>query len=99
MAIGKESMERAAKAAGKSAAGKKTTAKKKPTVKPAETGKTEKAEKVEMPVKKVQETDGNVKKAETAGQIVYQSSAQVLERAALPNESFGLGDAMPIYYL
>lgn len=31
--------------------------------------------------------------------IVYQKSAQILERDAEPNEQFALGDAMPIYYL
>jgi O-acetyl-ADP-ribose deacetylase (regulator of RNase III) len=30
--------------------------------------------------------------------IVYQESSQVLDRAAAPNERFGVGDAMPIYY-
>ena len=36
---------------------------------------------------------------EVVGAIVYQKSSQVLERAAEPNERFGLGDAMPVYYL
>ena len=31
-------------------------------------------------------------------QIVYQSSSGMLERDAKPNERFGLGDAMPVYY-
>ncbi len=35
---------------------------------------------------------------EVMGEIVYQSSSQILERAAEPNEQFALGDAMPIYY-
>ena len=32
-------------------------------------------------------------------QIVYQPSAQILTREVGPNESFGVGDDMPIYYL
>lgn len=31
--------------------------------------------------------------------IVYQPSAQILTREVGPNESFGVGDSMPIYYL
>lgn len=31
-------------------------------------------------------------------QIVYQPSSGMLERDAEPNERFGLGDAMPVYY-
>jgi hypothetical protein len=30
--------------------------------------------------------------------IVYQESSQVLNRDAEPNEGFGVGDSMPIYY-
>ncbi len=36
---------------------------------------------------------------EVMQQIVYQPSAQILTRAAEPNESFGVGDDMPVYYL
>lgn len=35
---------------------------------------------------------------EVMRQIVYQKSGGMLERDAKPNESFGLGDAMPVYY-
>lgn len=70
MAIGKESMERAAKAA-----------------KPAKSAKPAKADVVEKPSEAVM------------AQIVYQTSAGVLARDAGPNESFGVGDAMPVYYL
>lgn len=35
---------------------------------------------------------------EVLQQIVYQKSDGVLERDAAPNEIFGLGDAMPVYY-
>lgn len=31
-------------------------------------------------------------------QVVYQTSSGILERDANPNEIFGLGDAMPVYY-
>lgn len=31
-------------------------------------------------------------------EIVYQKSSGMLTRAAKPNERFGLGDAMPVYY-
>ena len=31
--------------------------------------------------------------------VVYQPSAQVLARDAESNERFGVGDAMPVYYL
>ena len=30
--------------------------------------------------------------------IEYQKSAQVLDREAEENETFGVGDAMPIYF-
>ncbi len=75
MAVGKGSMERAAKAAEK-----KTE---------TETQETEKA-----PVKK-----GRTKSAgKAAKQNDYQQNRGILERPALPNESFGLGEDMPIYY-
>lgn len=32
-------------------------------------------------------------------QIVYEPSSQILTRDVKPNESFGVGDDMPIYYL
>ncbi len=31
--------------------------------------------------------------------IVYEESSQVLKRDALPGETFGIGDSMPVYYL
>ena len=79
MAVGRGSMERAAKAA------------------PAKK-KTEGAAKAK-----------NVKSAAAAGtlaapdeavlqQIIYQPSSGMLSRDAMPNERFGLGDAMPVYY-
>lgn len=52
----------------------------------------------EMP--KVPEVKGKTAalKKEADGEIVYQKSNGMLERAAEPNERFGLGDAMPVYY-
>lgn len=90
MAVGKGSMERAAKtaagaatgAAGKSqeAAAKAAPAKK--AAKPKAAAKT-----IAAPTEEVME------------KIVYQTSSGILERDAAPNESFGVGDAMPVYYL
>ena len=36
---------------------------------------------------------------EVVKQIVYQPSSQILTRDAAPDETFGIGDDMPIYYL
>lgn len=84
MAVGKGSMARAAKAAEKAPAetAAKTSAK---TAK--STGKTvAAAETLSAPTEAVMQ------------QIVYQTSNGMLERDAAPNEIFGLGDAMPVYY-
>lgn len=85
MAVGKGSMARAAKTAGTA---KKTSAS---TKKPA--GKTvaaaeaiAAAETIAAPTEAVMQ------------QVVYQTSSGMLERDANPNEIFGLGDAMPVYY-
>ena len=93
MAVGKGSMARAAKAAEESA--DKVPAKNRTKKSAAKaTGPTEK------------KTAKTVVTAETVAapseevlrQIIYQSSVGILERDAKPNESFGLGDAMPVYY-
>lgn len=68
MAVGKGSMERAARA----------VAEKKPAVD--------------------KKTEDRPKTKEPDGKIIYQKSAGMLERAAEPNERFGVGDAMPFYY-
>ncbi len=55
---------------------------------------------------KVAENETVVKAAETIAapdekvleKIVYQKSSGMLERDAEPNEKFGLGDEMPVYY-
>ncbi len=36
---------------------------------------------------------------EVIKKVVYQPSSEILERDAEPNESFGIGDAMPVYFL
>ena len=38
-------------------------------------------------------------KKEVLERVVYQKNSGILDRAAEPNEIFGLGDAMPVYYL
>ncbi len=91
MAVGKGSMERAAKAAAEkktgAAAEKKTSARssKKTVIADNAAAETE-ASVIAAPSNEVME------------QIVYQKSSGMLERAAEPNERFGLGDAMPVYY-
>ena len=93
MAVGKGSMARAAKAAGQD--GKVTeqtvTAKKSVASPKKVSGKTSKtpvtaAETIAAPTAAVMQ------------QVVYQTSNGMLERDANPNETFGLGDAMPVYY-
>lgn len=92
MAVGKGSMERAAKTAAGAAEKSQTSVKKAQTAKAA-------------PAKRAAKTK-NVAAAETITapteevmqKVVYQTSSGMLERAAKPNESFGLGDAMPVYY-
>ncbi len=86
MAVGKGSMERAAKAAEKKTTAKASAAK---TVKAAASGTEQKV------------TESSVIAApseEVYEKIVYQTSSGMLERAAEPNEKFGLGDDMPVYY-
>lgn len=76
MAVGKGSMERAAKTAPAKKAAKTT----------AKTKSAAAAETIAAPTEEVME------------KIVYQKSGGMLERDAEPNEVFGLGDAMPVYY-
>ena len=85
MAVGKGSMERAAKAAGTDTSAKKP-ADKAVGNKVVVSGKTIANSKAAAPGK------------EADGQIIYQKSSGMLERAAEPNARFGLGDAMPVYY-
>lgn len=91
MAVGKGSMERAAKTAGTSqtSAKKAQTAKETPAKK---TGKTTKAKAVNAAETIAAPTE------EVMEKIVYQTSDGMLGRDAKPNELFGLGDPMPVYY-
>lgn len=109
MAVGKGSMERASKAV----AAPKTEPAKVEEVKieapKAETVK-EKAPKTEVkkttPKKKAVKKPAAVKDTaviaatneQVMEKIVYQSSSQMLDRDAKPNESFYVGDDMPIYF-
>lgn len=87
------------------AAAPKTVNKTEPVVKPSAVEKAA-AEKPVQAVKQEPETRPSpaagkapaVLKKEAEGEIVYQKSSGMLERAAEPNERFGLGDAMPVYY-
>lgn len=102
MAVGKGSMARAAKAAGQD--GKVTeqavpvkTAEKKGAAKKSAASSKKVAEKT--PKAPVSATGTIAAPTEAVlQQIVYQKSDGMLERDANPNEIFGLGDAMPVYY-
>ena len=92
MAVGKGSMERAAKAAEQKAeAGEKETVKANPT-------KASSAKKASS-VKKATASTIAAPKKEVLERIVYQKSNGVLARDAQHNEIFGLGDEMPVYFL
>ncbi len=87
------------------AAAPKTVNKTEPVVKPSAAEKAA-AEKPVQAAKQEPETRPSpaagkasaVLEKEAEGEIVYQKSSGMLERAAEPNERFGLGDAMPVYY-
>lgn len=93
MAVGKGSMTRASKEADTAAKAeliKKEAAKARASTKTKTTAKA--ADKsavsgvVEAQAKEVME------------KIIYQSSSQMLDRDAKPGETFGIGDAMPVYF-
>lgn len=87
-------MERAAKTAGTSQTSvKKTQAAKTPE--PASAKKAARAAKAK-PVAAAEAIAAPAE--EVMERIVYQTSSGMLGRDAEPNESFGLGDAMPVYY-
>lgn len=86
MAVGKGSMERAAKTAEKTQTAEAAAKTKKASAKKAAKPKTEAAAMIAAPTEEVLE------------KIVYQASDGMLERDAKPNERFGVGDAMPVYY-
>lgn len=86
MAVGKGSMERAAKTAAGAAEKAQEAVTKAAPAKKAAKPKATAAKTIPAPTEEVME------------KIVYQTSSGMLERAAEPNERFGLGDAMPVYY-
>ena len=84
MAVGKGSMARASKAAVNTSVSKET---KRTTAKTTAKTKAVTASKV---------ISGTSK--EVMQMIEYQKSDQVLDREPEENETFGVGDAMPIYF-
>ncbi|MCI7169539.1 hypothetical protein MSB04_03815 [bacterium] len=84
MAVGKGSMDRASKAADNTSVSKET---KRTTAKTTAKTKAVTASKV---------ISGTSK--EVMQMIEYQKSDQVLDREPEENETFGVGDAMPIYF-
>ena len=84
MAVGKGSMARASKAADNTSVSKET---KRTTAKTTANTKAVTASKV---------ISGTSK--EVMQMIEYQKSDQVLDREPEENETFGVGDAMPIYF-
>ena len=84
MAVGKGSMARASKAADNTSVSKAT---KRTTAKTTAKTKAVTASKV---------ISGTSK--EVMQMIEYQKSDQVLDREPEENETFGVGDAMPIYF-
>ena len=84
MAVGKGSMARASKAADNKSVSKET---KRTTAKTTAKTKAVTASKV---------ISGTSK--EVMQMIEYQKSDQVLDREPEENETFGVGDAMPIYF-
>lgn len=109
MAVGKGSMERASKAVKKQE--NNTPAKevaeivvansKSPVKKETEKKTTTKKAAPKKAVSKKTETKKSVvtnTSVQVMEQIVYQTSSQMLNRDAKENETFGVGDAMPVYY-
>ena len=84
MAVGKGSMARASKAADNTSVSKET---KRTTAKTTAKTKAVTASKVMSGTSK-----------EEMQMIEYQKSDQVLDREPEENETFGVGDAMPIYF-
>ena len=71
----------------KTAAAKSTTTAKRATTKKTPAKKTVKKDVIAAPKKEVMDT------------VVYRQSSGVLDRDAMQNETFGIGDAIPIYFL
>ena len=102
MAVGKGSLERAAKAGGNQmTAERKTTAGKtvaKKTTEAAEIKKTAPAKSAPKRKSVAAKSVIAATNEQVMEKIVYEPSSQLLERDAEPNEIFGLGDSMPVYY-
>lgn len=112
MAVGKGSMARASKAVKTTEAkdAVKEVVKETPVTVEEKKEEPEKKVAAKKPAKKPVAKKTPAKKAEPksaviAGtseqvmqQIVYQKSSQMLERDAKPNESFYIGDDMPVYF-
>ena len=92
MAVGKGSMARASKAADNTSVSKET---KRTTAKTTakSTAKTTAKTKAVTASKVISGTSKEVMQM-----IEYQKSDQVLDREPEENETFGVGDAMPIYF-
>ena len=88
MAVGKGSMARASKAAEKKTDTKVTT--KRTTAKKVAPKKEEATIATSAVVAATSE--------QVMKQIVYQKSSQILDREPEANETFGVGEAMPIYF-
>ena len=84
MAVGKGSMARASKAADNTSVSKETK---------RTTAKTTAKTKAVTASKEIAGTSKEVMQM-----IEYQKSDQVLDREPEENETFGVGDAMPIYF-
>lgn len=114
MAVGKGSMARASKAATNTAAPKDTKAADTVKVEKAVSGETAKkttAAKVKKTTTKKAVDKAMAKETSVAASAViggtskevlkaieYQKSSQVLDREPEKNETFGVGEAMPIYF-
>lgn len=105
MAVGKGSMARASKAAVAKAEAPAVNKEKVEPVKKVAAPAKKVEKKVAAPKKPVakksavKETVIAATSEQVMKQISYQQSSQVLTRDAKPNESFFVGDAMPIYFL
>lgn len=96
MAVGKGSMARASKAATKTTTAKETVKKTTAPKKTASKAAAKTSAKVNSGVASSAVIAGTSE--EVLKTIVYQQSAQVLDREPEMNEIFGVGEAMPIYF-
>lgn len=87
MAVGKGSMARASRAVAKET-----------PVKKAATTKTKAPSKTPAKSKPAASNTIGAVSASVMDKQVYPNNSQILERDAKPQETFGIGDAMPIYF-